>query len=105
MLQHLKEHPELHDLEGMIMPNGEPLVGYCLNHDFCHKLGGCYVCGFHIAALDKIDLYKDQLNRFKEREKVAMAYWSAERLNYYRTLIQALEGKIAALEAHLDGGQ
>jgi integrase/transposase-like protein len=103
MLQHLKEYPELHEIDGMIMPNGEPLVGYCLSHDFCHKSGACYLCGFHIAAFSKLSFYKEQLQRLKEREKQAMAYWSAERLNYHQAVIGALEGKIAALEGLVDG--
>lgn len=50
----LLQNPELHELDGLKMPFGEPLYGYCIFREFCPRFGHCYTCGFHVASADKL---------------------------------------------------
>ncbi|MBW4545940.1 MAG: site-specific integrase [Symplocastrum torsivum CPER-KK1] len=97
--QSLRDNPELHELDGLTMLNGEPLYGYCSFRDFCPRFGRCYTCGFHIASADKLSHYKSQLERLRTKEQVAFNYGSSEILDSYQELMNALEEMIAALES------
>ena len=46
----LRQNPELHELDGLKTPFGEPLYGYCIFREFCPRFGHCYTCGFHVAS-------------------------------------------------------
>ena len=67
----LRQNPELHELDGLKTLTGEPLYGYCLFREYCPRFSKCYTCGFHIASLDKLPLYKAQLDSLKAKEKEA----------------------------------
>jgi integrase/transposase-like protein len=97
--QSLRENPELHELDGLTMLNGEPLYGYCSFRDFCPRFGRCYTCGFHVASTDKLSHYKSQLEQLRTKEQVAFNYGSSEILDSYQELMNALEAIIAALES------
>ena len=95
----LRKNPELHELDGLKTPFGEPLYGYCIFREFCPRFGHCYTCGFHVASADKLPLYKSQLERLLIKKTEIFNYGSAEMLNSYTQIVEALEGKVAALEA------
>ena len=97
--QSLRDNPELHELDGLTMLNGEPLYGYCSFRDFCPRFGRCYTCGFHVASADKLSHYKSQLDRLRTKEQVAFNYGSSEILDSYQELVNKLEDIIAALES------
>lgn len=97
--ERLRENPELHELDGLTMLNGEPLYGYCSLRDFCPRFGRCYTCGFHVASADKLSHYKSQLDRLRTKEQLAFNYGSSEILDSYQQLMNALEAIIAALES------
>lgn len=95
----LRQHPELHELDGLTMLNGEPLYGYCSFRDFCPRFGRCYTCGYHIAAANKLEDYKSQLERLRTKRQVAFNYDSSEILDSYQEVTNALEDIVSALES------
>lgn len=95
----LRQNPELHELDGLKTPFGEPLYGYCVFREFCPRFGHCYTCGFHVASADKLPHYKAQLERLRAKESEVFNYSSSEMLESYTKIVNALEGKVAALEA------
>ena len=95
----LRQNPELHELDGLKTPYGEPLYGYCIFREFCPRFGHCYTCGFHVASADKLPLYKSQLAGLLVKKAEIFNYGSAEMLNSYTQMVTALEGKVLALEA------
>lgn len=95
----LRQNPELHELDGLKTPFGEPLYGYCIFREFCPRFGHCYTCGFHVASADKLPFYKSQLERLWAKKTEVFNYGSTEMLNSYTQIVEALEGKVAALEA------
>ncbi len=97
----LRQNPEQHELDGLKMPSGEPLHGYCMFREFCPRFGRCYTCGFHIATADKLPYYKAQLERLRIKKTEVFNYGSSELLESYTDIVNALEGKVAALEAVL----
>lgn len=94
----LRQNPEMHELDGLKMPNGEPLYGYCTFREFCPRFGHCYTCGFHVASADKLPHYKAQLKRLRVKKTEVFNYGSSEMLESYIQIVNALEGKIEALE-------
>jgi DNA-directed RNA polymerase subunit N (RpoN/RPB10) len=82
------------------MLNGEPLIGYCTFREFCPRFGHCYTCGFHVASADKLPDYKAQLERLRAKKQVAFEYGSAEILEHYQRLVNALENIIEVLESN-----
>ncbi|MEH1855507.1 tyrosine-type recombinase/integrase [Nostoc sp.] len=102
----LRQNPELHELDGLTMLNGEPLYGYCSFREFCpYDFGRCYTCGSHIASADKLSHYKSQLERLKTKEQLASNYGSSEILESYQQLVNALESIIDALEGADEQGK
>lgn len=97
-LSDLRQNPELHQLDGLNMLNGEPLYGYCVFREFCPRFGHCYTCGFHIASADKLPQYKAQLERLLVKKSEVFNYGSSEMLESYTQIVNALEDKIEALE-------
>lgn len=95
----LRRNPKLHELDGLQLPSGEPLYGYCTFREFCPRFGHCYTCGFHVASSDKLPQYKAQLERLRAKRQEVFNYGSSEMLESYTVIVNALEGKIAALEA------
>lgn len=95
----LRQNPNLHELDGLKTPYGEPLYGYCIFREFCPRFGHCYTCGFHVASADKLPLYKSQLAGLLVKKAEIVRSGSAEMLNSYTQMVTALEGKILALEA------
>ena len=94
----LHQNPELHELDGLKLTNGEPLYGYCTFREFCPRFGHCYTCGFHIASADKLPHYKAQLERLLAKKSEVFNHGSSEMLESYTQIVNALEGKIEALE-------
>ncbi|MEH2153259.1 tyrosine-type recombinase/integrase [Nostoc sp.] len=95
----LRQNPELHELDGLTMLNGEPLYGYCSFRQFCpYNFGRCYICGHHVASADKLSHYKYQLEQLKIKEEIAFSHGSSEILQSYQQLVNALESIIDALE-------
>lgn len=99
-LDDLRQNPELHELDGLTMLNGEPLIGYCTFREFCPRFGHCYTCGFHVASADKLPDYKVQLEQLRAKKQVVFDYGSAEILEHYQRLVNALENIIEALESN-----
>ena len=97
-LESLRQNPGLHELDGLKMPNGEPLYGYCTFREFCPRFGHCYTCGFHVASTDKLPHYKAQLESLRVKNVEVFNYGSSELLESYNQIVNALEGKIEALE-------
>ncbi|MBD2436590.1 site-specific integrase [Nostoc sp. FACHB-110] len=94
----LRQNPELHELDGLKMLNGEPLYGYCSFREFCPRFGRCYTCGFHVASADKLSHYKSQLEQLKIKEEIAFNHGSSEIYESYKQIVNALESIIDALE-------
>lgn len=94
----LRQNPQLHELDGLKMPNGEPLYGYCTFREFCPRFGHCYNCGSHIASANKLPHYKKQLERLQTKKAEVFNYGSSEMLESYTQIVNALEDKIQALE-------
>lgn len=94
----LRQNPELHKLDGLKMPTGEPLYGYCMFREFCPRFGRCYTCGFHVASADKLPHYKAQLERLRAKKNEVFNYGSSEILESYTQIANALEDIVAALE-------
>jgi integrase/transposase-like protein len=101
----LRQNPELHELDGLTMLNGEPLYGYCSFREFCPRFGKCYTCGFHVASADKLSHYKSQLEQLKIKEEIAFNHGSSEIYESYQQIVSALESIIDALEAADERGQ
>ncbi|WP_261891629.1 tyrosine-type recombinase/integrase [Acaryochloris marina] len=98
-LEDLRQYPDMHELDGLVMTNGEPLYGYCLYREFCPRFGYCYTCPSHVASADKLPAYKAQLARIKANEALAFKYWSGELLESYQKTASALEGIVSTLES------
>jgi integrase/transposase-like protein len=97
--QELRQNPQNHELDGLTTIGGVPLIGYCLFRDFCPRFGHCYGCGFHVASLDKLSLYQEQLDKLKAKETEVFNFGSAEMLGSYEDTIRRLEAIIKALES------
>ncbi|MEH2436190.1 MAG: tyrosine-type recombinase/integrase, partial [Nostoc sp.] len=103
--QSLRQNPELHELDGLTMLNGEPLYGYCSFREFCPRFGKCYTCGFHVASADKLSHYKSQLEQLKIKEEIAFNHGSSEIYESYQQIVNALESIIDALEGADERGK
>ncbi|MEH1811546.1 MAG: tyrosine-type recombinase/integrase [Nostoc sp.] len=101
----LRQNPELHELDGLTMLNGEPLYGYCSFREFCPRFGKCYTCGFHVASADKLSHYKSQLEQLKIKEEIAFNHGSSEIYESYQQIVNALESIIDALEGADEQGK
>ncbi len=101
----LRQNPELHELDGLTMLNGEPLYGYCSFREFCPRFGKCYTCGFHVASADKLSHYKSQLEQLKIKEEIAFNHGSSEIYESYQQIVNALESIIDALEGADERGK